>query len=787
MLLAVLSGFVLAAFAPLVQRALGGRAGWVLALLPAALFAYFASFAPEIAAGGTVREATAWLPQLGVELSFYLDGLSLVFALLITGIGTMIVIYSGGYLDGHAHQGRFFSFILMFMASMLGLVVADDVIALFVFWELTSITSFLLIGFDHLRAASRRAAVQALVVTGIGGLSLLAGVILMGLVTDAWSLSRLIGLGEALTASPLYVAIFVLVLGAAFTKSAQVPFHFWLPNAMEAPTPVSAYLHSATMVKAGVYLLMRLNPALGDTALWSTTLTAFGAATLITGTVLSIRQTDLKLILAYTTVASLGLLVMLTGLGSEVAIEGAVLYLVAHSFFKGALFMLAGCVDHETGTRDITRLGGLRAAMPATFAFALLSALSMGGLPPFVGFLAKESIYAGTIGASSAWAVTAVAVIGNGLMFAAAFAVAWLPFAGDRVETPKKPHEAPLSLLTGPALLAVLGPVFGIATAITGHWIVTPMASAIAGEAMESHLSLWHGVNTPFLLSIATVLLGLGLLWRIAELRAGFARMLTAIGWGPDRGYDQVLAGLERLCAIVIGIVQPGILRRYLLVVYLIFGLALATPFILGSALVSQPGFALGLTEAHFHELGILVLAVIGAISLLFARTRLTAIVALGIQGSAVALIFLLFGAPDLSFTQFMVETLSVVILTLVMTRLRLDAVDIRSTNERIIDGGVALLVAGGVATMLTAVTERPLDMRLSDFFTEASVPLAHGHNIVNVILVDFRALDTLGEITVVMVTGLSVIALIRLRARRKSQAVDEAGEPRGDKVEAEA
>ncbi len=283
-----------------------------------------------------------WIPSLSVRFSWYLDGLSLTFALLISGIGTLIVLYSGGYLKGHDHQGRFFSFILMFMGAMQGLVVSDSFLMLFVFWELTSITSFLLIGFDHGREAARRAALQALIVTGLGGLSLLAGLLLIWSVTGVGSLSALLVSGDTMRESPLYLAALMLVLGGAFTKSAQFPFHFWLPNAMEAPTPVSAYLHSATMVKAGVYLVMRLNPVLGGTPEWETILPLFGAATLVVGTVLAIRQTDLKLMLAYTTVGSLGLLVMLTGFGSDKAIEAAVLYLVAHSMFKGALFMVAG-------------------------------------------------------------------------------------------------------------------------------------------------------------------------------------------------------------------------------------------------------------------------------------------------------------------------------------------------------------------------------------------------------------------------------------------------------------
>ena len=399
--LALLLPFLGALAAPLLCRVLKNNAAWPLAAVPLFIFLHFAGFLEPVAQGRPVAGGYDWIPSLGVRFSWYLDGLSLTFALLITGIGTLIILYSGGYLKGHPHQGRFLSFMLLFMGAMLGLVVSDSFLMLFVFWELTSITSFLLIGFDHSRQAARRAALQALAVTGLGGLSLLAGLLVLSEIAGVGDMSRLLGSGAVVRESPLYLAALLLVLGGAFTKSAQFPFHFWLPNAMEAPTPVSAYLHSATMVKAGVYLLMRLNPVLGDTAAWETLLPVFGGATLLVGTLLAVRQTDLKLMLAYTTVGSLGLLVMLTGFGSERAIEAAVLYLVAHAMFKGALFMVAGLIDHETGSRDITRLGGFGRVMPVTFAAGLLAALSMGGVPLFFGFLAKEEIYAGLAGSKS--------------------------------------------------------------------------------------------------------------------------------------------------------------------------------------------------------------------------------------------------------------------------------------------------------------------------------------------------------------------------------------------------
>ncbi|MEM8663807.1 MAG: proton-conducting transporter membrane subunit, partial [Pseudomonadota bacterium] len=486
MLFISLAPFAAAFLAPWLVARIGAAAGWLLAIVPAALFVFYAGLVPRIAAGESLTYGVDWVPGLGVQYSHLIDGLSLTFALLITGIGTFIVIYAGGYLKGYAHQGRFLMFLLLFMGAMLGLVVADDLVTLFIFYELTSITSFLLIGFDHKREAARRAAVQALVVTGGGGLALLAGIVLIRIASGESSVSELFASPELLSESPFYVAIAVLVMLGAFTKSAQVPFHSWLPNAMEAPTPVSAYLHSATMVKAGVFVLMRFSPELGDTVLWQTSLIGFGAATFITGVVLGIRQTDLKQILAYTTVASLGLLVMLTGVGTDYAIAGAVLYLVAHALFKGGLFMVAGAIDHETGTRDIRLLGGLLTKMPITFVAALLACVSMAGLPPLIGFVAKEVLYNGVWLAGGVSLVTVAALVGNTLMFAIAAALL-IPFFGKAGELPKSPHEAPPSLWLGPVVLSGIGLASALLLDDTLAMIILPMANAVAGDVVKTN------------------------------------------------------------------------------------------------------------------------------------------------------------------------------------------------------------------------------------------------------------------------------------------------------------
>jgi multicomponent Na+:H+ antiporter subunit A len=771
--------FLGAVLAPVLVRAFGANAAWLLALLPLLAFLHFLSLLPALAAGGVIRGGYPWVPSFDLTFSWLLDGLSVTFALLITGIGALVVLYAGGYLKGHADQGRFLLFLFLFMGAMLGLVVADNFLMLFVFWELTSITSFLLIGFDHRREASRRAALQALIVTGGGGLALLAGLLLIWSVTGTAQLSVLLHSGDLLRANPYYLPILLLVLGGAFTKSAQVPFHFWLPNAMEAPTPVSAYLHSATMVKAGVYLLMRLNPAMGDTLAWNILLPVFGATTLVVGTLLAVRQTDLKLKLAYTTVSSLGLLMLLTGFGAPYAIEAAILYLVAHSLFKGALFMIAGIVDHETGTRDITRLRGLRSAMPLTFAAAVAAALSMGGLPPFFGFLAKEEMYAALAHSDPRSVIfTLVALFGNALMFAVGFAVALKPFLGAPVRTPKDPHEAPSLLWVGPVVLALLGLTTAVFSGWSHRYISSPAASAVRGAATQIEISLVPHIGVPLLLSLLTGVVGIAVYWQLDRARFLMAAMLRMLGTGPDRGFDYSIAGLVRFSARFTRFVQPGRLELYVTCAFLCVAAVLLLPLWIYDEWPSLPVWPAGVP---LYEWAVVLLAVGGLAAVVFARDRLTAIVSLGIQGFAIAIIFLLFGAPDLSFTQFMVETLSVVILALVMTRLRLSPTDRRPPRQMLFDGAVAIACGTGFALLLIKATEAPFNSTLTDFFNAYSKTLAHGANVVNVIIVDFRGTDTLGEIAVVAITGLAILALIRVRARTEPKLAENDPDAPGD------
>jgi len=756
--------FLAAFLAPWVHKFTGQYAGWILAIIPASVFVYLLNFIQLIASGSFVSTALEWVPSYGLNFSFFLDGLSLTFALLISGIGTIIVIYSGKYLKGHKHQGRFLAFILMFMGSMLGLVLADNMVVLFIFWELTSITSFLLIGFDHARQASRRAAIQALVVTGGGGLALLVGVILLQQVLGVWELSALRNYGQILQEQAIFPVILILFILAAFTKSAQFPFHFWLPNAMEAPTPVSAFLHSATMVKAGVYLLARMNPVLGANEIWTITLVAFGSITLLWGATWALRQSDMKQMLAQTTVASLGLLVILIGIGTDIAIAAMVIYLIAHALYKATLFLVAGIIDHGTGTREITELGGMMKLMPLTFIVAAVAAISMAGFPPAVGFFAKEEMYLAL--AQMEWhtiAVLIVLILGNAMMLVVGAAIAIKPFFGGLKATSIKPHDGSLALIIGPVIFGVAALSAGVFVKEFGDIFISPTASAIYNLEVENHLKWYLGMflKPIILLSVLTWVIGGLLFWKFDEVRKILRRVDESFKWDFDIGFDWLMFGLIRFADKVTRIWHHGRLEIYMIVVFISLGVASILPLILTNSLPPVPD----MPDLTFYEWGVFVMAVAGLVSVLLAKTRLVAIVSLGIQGFAVALIFLLFGAPDLAFTQFMVETLTVVILALVMTRLYLDKRDRRRFEDILRDGGLAVICGVGLMVLLMAVLQTPIDLRLSEFFAATSVPIAHGHNIVNVILVDYRGLDTFGEIAVVMAAGVSILALIRIRA----------------------
>lgn len=761
MLFAVLSGFMLAPFAPLICRLAGDRCGWVLAVLPAVLFVWFAGHLPEVMAGGAQVMRYPWFPAMDINLNWLVDGLSLMFALLISGIGTFILIYAGGYLKGHPYLGRFYVVMLSFMASMLGLVLADNLVTLFVFWELTSITSYLLIGFDHEDVRARACALQGLFVTVAGGLALMAGLIMLATMAGSYSLSGILASEVDLVGHAWAVPMLLCVLAGAFTKSAQVPFHFWLPKAMAAPTPVSAFLHSATMVKAGVYLLARLNPALGEAELWTWGLSLLGGVTMFTGAFMAITHTDAKKVLAYSTIMALGTLVMLIGIGTHYALVAFAVFLIAHSLYKGALFMVAGILDHETGTKDISAMGGMASLMPVTAVVAAVAALSLAGLPPLLGFVGKELMLEAVLEAP-AWrgALTVLAVAaGIGVMVAAGL-IALKPFYGERQETPKHPHEAPLSLLAGPVVLAGLSLLFGAALFLPEQALVAPVVASLGGSAGKVDLALWHGVNIPLLLSLVSLGAAVVILRSWSRLQPSLAVLREGLGrFGPEAGYFRILEWLTRIATWQTRVLQNGTMGNYMIT------LALTTVGVTGFTLVSQYGVPLRLPfpDAGFAA-GIALLMVVSAFFATGTISRLGSVAAMGVVGFAVALIFILFSAPDLGITQILVETLTVILLVLVLFRLP-GFTRMSSPLERCRDILVAILVGALMTMLILAATEVQFFEPISAGHVARSVVDGHGRNIVNVILVDFRALDTLGEIFVLALAAVGVYSMIRLKA----------------------
>ena len=721
---------------------------------------YFGFQLSAVEQGEVLQENVSWVPGLGIQLSFYGDGLALLFALLIAGIGSLVLIYAGGYLKGHPDLGKLYSLLLLFMGAMLGVVLSGNLLLLFVFWELTSISSYMLVGFHHERAASRAAALQALLVTGCGGLALMAGLLLLGHVGGSYEMSQLMGRNSLIVEHELYLPILVLVLLGAFTKSAQFPFHFWLPGAMEAPTPVSAYLHSATMVKAGVYLIARMTPVLGGTMHWHLTLAVVGSLTMLVGAYLALRESDLKRILAYSTVSALGTLVMLLASGTADAAKAAVVFLLVHSLYKGALFLVAGAIDHEAGTRDVNRLGGLRKLMPITATAAIIAAISMAGLPPMFGFIGKELLYETTWYAEEhSGLLTAASVAANSLLFAVAGIVAIGPFFGVRQETPSKPHEAPLSMWLGPALLGVLGITFGVAPMIVSQRLLAPAASAIVAQPVEMKLALWHGFNIMLALSLVTVVCGFVIYISRQPIRRAIQATDPLLEWGPANWYSQSLRMLVAVANFQTRVLQNGILGLYLVVVLL------ATVGLVLGALVTQVPWSMTLdwTATPIFDLALAALIFLAAMLAIITDSRLTAVAAMGGVGYGMAMLFVLFGAPDLAMTQFAIETLTVVVFLFVMSRLPKFAT-FSTPAQRGRDALVALLAGATMTLVVLLVLDEPLQSRVSPFYLDNSYLAAKGRNIVNVILVDFRGLDTLGEITVLAVAATGAYGLLKLR-----------------------
>jgi multicomponent Na+:H+ antiporter subunit A len=726
-------------------------------------------FVGPVAAGNPVLMGIEWVPSMDIRLSLLIDGLSLTFALLISGIGTLVTLYSTRYLGNHPEYPRFVLFLMMFMVGMLGLVLSDNLIALFVFWEITTISSYLLIGFNSDEAKSRRSALQALFVTGAGALALLAGMILLGNVAGSFELSVILTMGDTITAHPLYVPILILFLAGAFTKSAQFPFHFWLPNAMAAPTPVSAYLHSATMVKAGVYLMARMNPSLGGTDIWFWTLVIAGGFTTVFASILALRQTDIKQALAYTTLQALGALTLFIGAGTSDAIKAMMLFLVVHSLYKAALFLMIGIVDHSTGTRDATILRGLGRKMPLTFVGGALAAISMAGLPPFIGFIGKEFLYkAGLEMEQGMLWITGTIFAASAMLFAVAAIAVFRPFTGKLADTPTPAHEGHWTMWICPLILGGFSLGFGLFPDTIEAWLVAPGTWAVYGDYdYVVDLYLFREVNSAFILSMITFATGAVIYAIHQPLRGFLGRLFAANPIKFDPGYDRFMDALKALAAWQTRHLQSGVLQRYIFIIFATLALAVGGTIWAQDALNFNIDWGGQFDDLQFKHWTVVVFIIAGALLTAFTGSRMTAIAALGVVGIGVALIFIKFSAPDVAITQLLVETLVVVLVAVAM--LKLPHLNLRAEGKARPVHAVLAVVVGALTTIvLVAVLQEDLSLHITEYFEAASWPDAFGRNIVNVILVDFRALDTFGEIAVVVIAAIAAYALLKGTIYRK-------------------
>ena len=728
-----------------------------LAVVPAMSFLYGLTWWPEVASGNPVLHDSAWMPSIGLSLSFYIDGLSLLFLLLITGIGTFIVLYASSYMNGHKDEGRFLFWLLLFMGAMLGLVASDNLIAMFIFWELTSLTSYMLIGFHHESEKSRKLALQGLFVTVGGGLLLMTGFIMLGSLAGTYELSDIVQ--QPVTGNSTYInAMLLFILLGAFTKSAQFPFHFWLPNAMAAPTPVSAFLHSATMVKAGIFIMARLHPTLSDQVLWSSAQQLAGAATMLLGAWLAYLATDLKKVLAYSTLMALGTLTLLLGIGTDYALTGFVSYLLVHSLYKASLFMLAGGIDKVTGTKDLGILQGLRQTMPVTFVLTITGAMALAGLPPTFGFISKELLLEAGLGAGTA--IITVIVFTAALVVSVSIMLVIKPFTGPSVSLPQTPRELPWAMLAGPAILLTLSLLFGLLPALAQKGLVSAAIYAVAGTEWPFTLKLWHGVNTALLLSILSVAAGavLASLWLKSRSLASRIWQWSE-RFGPESVYFRLMNGIASVAAWHTRIIQNGQLRIYMTVLIL----ATLTPvaWVLVDS-VGWPGWH-GQLEPTVYEWAMVTLMLLAATFAVTTSSRLASIISLGAMGFSVALIFVHFSAPDLGITQVLVETLTVLLLVLVLVRVPGFA-HFSGRAERIRDALVALFAGFVMSWVVLAALPTQWAPSIAGYFVDNSYELGKGRNVVNVILVDFRALDTLGEIFVLAIASLGVYSMLKLK-----------------------
>lgn len=761
----ILLPFLTAIVLMAVRRASRGVHMAIAAIGSAGGLAVLLSQASAVLSGHIPRTTVAWLPTLGLDFSLWLDPLALLFAGLILGIGLLVVVYAQGYLAKDESTARFLSFLMLFQGAMVGIALSSNVLLMLVFWELTSLASFLLIGFWRDRAEARQGARMALSITGGGGLALIAGMLLLGKAAGSYDLVTILSRGDLVQASPLYPAILVLILAGAFTKSAQFPFHFWLPHAMAAPTPVSAYLHSATMVKAGVFLLARLWPVLAGTDWWFGIVAPVGLVTMLFGAGVALFRHDLKAILAYSTISQLGLMVMLLGFGTGAAVAAAIFHIMNHAAFKAALFMHAGIVDHETGTRDIRRLGGLAAIMPLTATLGVLAAAAMAGLPPLGGFISKEMMLERS--AETAWAgrallvpvlATIAAMLSAG--YSLRYAVA-LHLGARKTGEVATPHDPGAILLGPPAVLVGFALALGLLPMTLAAPLVAAASEAVTGDGRpDLHLALWHGINPALAMSLGAVAIAILLLWRYPALERAVARLPSPDAKHLfDGGMTAIVEGLRRLSDLL----HVASLQRYLAVLFVVvMTLGMEAAWRFGVAAGSRPT-----TPASPVAVVAWAVMVVATGAVLAAdRRRYLALIFISVIGLVMALAFVHLSAPDLALTQIAVEVVTILLMLLALHLLPGRPPRLSGATRRLRDGAIAVAGGAGTGWLAWTIMTRPEREGVSRFHWENSYAGGGGTNVVNVTLVDFRAFDTLGEIIVLGIAGLAIYALLEPAAR---------------------
>jgi multicomponent K+:H+ antiporter subunit A len=766
---------VLGAIGPLMVSRQGRSAcAAVTALFPVVTLATVAFRIPRVFNGTIFRYEANWIPTLGMNIAFRLDGLSLLFSILILGIGLLVILYARYYLSDTDQVGRFYAYLLLFMASMVGVVLANNLLLLWFFWELTSISSFLLIGYWHHRSDARKGARMALTVTGFGGLALLGGFILIGQTVGSYNIDQVLSSGELIRHSSRYHPILLLLLLGAFTKSAQFPFHYWLPHAMAAPTPVSAYLHSATMVKAGLFLLARFYPVLSGTTSWFLIVSVTGMLTMLLGAYLALFKHDLKGLLAYSTISHLGLITLLFGMGTAVAAVAAVFHIINHAIFKASLFMAAGIIDHETGSRDMRKLNGLWPYMPITATLAMVAAAAMAGVPLLNGFLSKEMFFTETLHQSTlgsiSWMVPVFATIGGA--FSVAYSLRFIHdvfFNGEPKDLPKKPHEPPRYMRVPVEILVALCLIVGVFPEYTvGDVLAQASTAVLGGHLPDYHLNIWHGLNLPLLMSLLALLGGGALYYSRQRL---FTLQMYFPGHNESQLFDEALCWLQQRMRRFLSWFDNGSLQRAVFWLFFVALVFLIVPLMgLDMTVGARPQIPIDFVMIA----GATLLCVSSVATVVWHLQRLLAILLLSVVGMVVAIAFALFSAPDLALTQLSVEVVTIVLLLLAVHFLPQRIRNFSSPNRIIRDTSLAVLIGGVVGTITFALTTRPL-ASISGYYIDNAKALGGGTNIVNVILVDFRGFDTFGEICVLAIAALGIGILVE-RMRPMRSVVDADG-----------